>query len=252
MIKESELTELLSFDLETSSEYSSFDELEKNDERKAALWITKCQKASVKDPEKWSDYKKAYIEQTSLIPEFGRIVCASFCHLVIDTTTGTTVYRGRIKSYYDNKATSTSEKTLVLDPVNDLLTKLGKTGKRYRLMGHNIKKFDIPFLAKRMIIHSIAPPDQLQTWGKKPWEIDSVDTGELWSMGDWGNYSSLDLLSCVLGVPSSKTTMKGEYVGASFWLLKKYEEIKDYCEEDVKCAARICHTLSGSSSPIEF
>jgi hypothetical protein len=41
-------------------------------------------------------------------------------------------------------------------------------------------------------------------------------------------------------------------VGRNFWEFKKYEEIKDYCEEDVKCVARICHKLSGSIVPITF
>jgi hypothetical protein len=46
--------------------------------------------------------------------------------------------------------------------------------------------------------------------------------------------------------------MKGEYVGQNFWLYKKYEEIKDYCEEDNKAVARICHTLSKTEIPLVF
>jgi uncharacterized protein YprB with RNaseH-like and TPR domain len=36
--------------------------------------------------------------------------------------------------------------------------------------GHNAKEFDIPFLARRMIINNIAIPDKLNLFGK-PWEI---------------------------------------------------------------------------------
>ena len=103
-----------------------------------------------------------------------------------------------------------------------------------------------------MIMNGVSVPPLLQTWGKKPWELTHVDTGELWSMGAWDQYVSLDLLACSLGVPSPKENMKGEYVGRSFWEDSDYEKIRIYCEEDVKCVARICHTLSESILPIEF
>jgi uncharacterized protein YprB with RNaseH-like and TPR domain len=32
--------------------------------------------------------------------------------------------------------------------------------------GHNAKEFDIPFLARRMIINNIAIPDKLNLFGK--------------------------------------------------------------------------------------
>jgi len=252
MIRESDLTELLIFDLETSGDYPTYEELEMNDKRKAELWNTKYTKDKVKDPDKWIGLASSYMEHSPLSPEFGRIVCASFCHIVEDSSSGKMVYKGRVKSYYDNKATQRSEKELVLEPVATLLNNISKTGKRYRLCGHNIKKFDVPFLAKRMIMSGMQVPLLLQTWGKKPWEIDMVDTGDLWSMGAWDQYVSLDLLTCALGIQSPKESMKGEYVGQNFWIYRKYEEIKDYCEEDCKAVARICHTLSKSEIPLVF
>jgi hypothetical protein len=252
MIKETELPELLIFDLETAPDLPSFSKLEETHPRKADLWKTKCEKASVKDPEKWQDASQAYIDNTALSPEFGRIVCASFLHIVGENVDGKAQYRGRVKSFYDNLATEESEKKLVLEPIAELLENISKTGRNYRLCGHNIKKFDVPFLAKRMIMNGVSVPPLLQTWGKKPWELTHVDTGELWSMGAWDQYVSLDLLSCSLGVPSPKENMKGEYVGRSFWEDSDYEKIRIYCEEDVKCVARICHTLSESILPIEF
>jgi len=252
MIKESELTELLFFDLETSGDYPDLDSLRADDPRKADLWTTKYEKARAKDPDNWTSAPNSYNTHSPLSPEFGRIVCGSFCHIVSDISSGKTVYRGRIKSFYDTEATNSSEKRQVLEPIATLLNNLAKSGKRFKLCGHNIKKFDIPYLAKRMIMHGITPPEMLRTWGKKPWEIDHVDTGELWSMGDWSNYSSLDLLSCVLDVPSSKTDLKGQYVGKSFWEDAEYERIKDYCEEDTKCVARICHKWSETIIPLVF
>lgn len=252
MIRESDLNELLIFDLETSSEEKDLEVLRKKDPRRATLWETKHSKAKVKDPAKWVSPEQSYIDHTALSPEFGRIVCASFLHIIEDSSSGKVVYRGKVKSFYDNVASSTSEKELVLKPVAELLVNIKRTGKIYRLCGHNIKKFDVPFLAKRMIINGIEVPHMLQTWGKKPWELDLVDTGDLWSMGAWDQYVSLDLLSAVLGVPSPKETMKGEYVGKAFWVDKDYDKIAAYCEEDDKAVARIAHKLSGSIIPLLF
>lgn len=253
MLQEPELSTLLYFDLETSSEYSSLEELKERNPRKAELWISKHDKAKIKDPDRWSmSYDESYKLHTPLSAEFGRIVCASFCHLVNAVDEGKTVWFGKMKSFYDNEASETSEKDKILIPVSTLLSNLEKAGKSMRLCGHNIKKFDMPWLIKRMIMNNVVVPGHLQLWGKKPWEITHFDTGEMWSLGNWDGYVSLDLLSCSLDIPSPKENMKGEYVGRTFWDDRDYEKIKDYCEEDVKCVARICHKWSGSILPIQF
>ena len=234
MIKESELPYLLIFDLETSSDYSSFRELDQIDPRKVLLWSTKF-------PD------KKYDDHAPLTPEFGRIVCGSFCYFVkTDDAKGWEI---RIKSFYDNQNTETSERELVLQPISDMMFAMDRKGISMRLAGHNIKKFDVPFLVKRMIINGVKVPPMLEVWGKKPWEVHHVDTGELWSLGSWEGYVSLDLLTCVLGIDSPKSIMKGEYVGSYFHASKEYDKIKDYCEEVIKAVAKILHLWSKSSLP---
>lgn len=252
MLQETELSSLLCFDLETSSEYSSFEEMTQKNPRKADLWKTKHDKASVKDPDKWVTYEESYKTHAPLSAEFGRIVCASFCYLVNAVDDGKTVWFGKMKSFYDNEATETSEMEKVLIPVSTLLSNLEKAGKTMRLCGHNIKKFDMPWLVKRMMMNKVFIPGQLQLWGKKPWEITHFDTCEMWSLGNWDGFVSLDLLTCSLDIPSPKENMKGEYVGRAFWDDKDYEKIMEYCEEDVKAVARVCHKWSGSILPIIF
>lgn len=252
MIQETELSSLLCFDLETSSEYATWEELYERNPRKADLWKTKCLKSAVKEPEKWEDYRQAYVDQAPLSAEFGRIVCASFCYLVTASVGGKMVWQGKMKSFYDTQGTEDSEIEQVLKPISELLYNIDRAGRSMRLTGHNIKKFDIPWLIKRMVVNDVAVPVQLQVWGKKPWEITHLDTGELWALANWDGYVSLDVLSCILGIPSPKDQMKGEYVGKAFWIEKRFEEIKDYCEEDTKCVARICHRLTGSDLPVQF
>ena len=253
MIQETELSTLLFFDLETSSEYESFQHLEEANPRKAKLWKEKHDKAKLKDPEKWNTYEQSYMEQSPLNAEFGRIVCGSFCYLTTSSVNnGKMIWLGKMKSFYDTQRTETSEVEQVLKPISDLLYNIDRAGKSMRLCGHNIKKFDIPWLIKKMVINKVNVPVQLQLWGKKPWDITHLDTSELWSCGVWDGYVSLDTLSCALDVPSPKEEMHGQYVGRTFWVEANYEKIKNYCEEDVKCVARICHTLSNSTLPVQF
>jgi len=253
MIQETELSTLFFFDLETSSEYESFKELSEKNPRKAQLWKEKHNKSSVKDPERWGlSYEESYESMTPLFAEYGRIVCGSFCYLTSASVDGKMVWMGKMKSFYDDQRSENSEVTQVLKPISELLYNIDRAGKSMRLTGHNIKKFDIPWLAKRMIMNDVNVPVQLQVWGKKPWEITHLDTSELWSFGNWDGYISLDTLSCSLDVPSPKSEMKGEYVGKTFWIERDSEKIKTYCEEDVKCVARICHRLTGSDLPVVF
>lgn len=249
MISETELSSFLFFDLETSTEVSNFNDLANS--RKKDLWIKKVNTGT-----KYDKYAggpiHAYEEEAQLFPEFGRIVCASFCYLNSVSQNGKMTWLGKFKSFVDTERSETSEVSQILSPISELLHNIDCSGKSMRLCGHNIKRFDIPWLCKKMIMNNVLVPSQLQIWGKKPWEITHFDTSEGWSMGNWDGHISLDLLSCVLNIPSPKEFMHGSYVGKTFWHENDSEKIRLYCEEDVKCVARICHKFSGSNLPIEF
>jgi phage pi2 protein 07 len=107
------------------------------------------------------------------------------------------------------------------------------------LCGHNAKEFDIPFIARRMIINQIALPDKLNLFGKKPWEIPHLDTLELWKFGDYKHYTSLKLMCKVLGIPSPKGDIDGSQVGHVFYVDKDIDRIVTYCEKDTIAVAQI-------------
>ncbi len=56
--------------------------------------------------------------------------------------------------------------------------------KKITLCAHNGKEFDFPYLARRMVVNRIGIPGFLKLSGKKPWEINHIDTLELWKFGD--------------------------------------------------------------------
>jgi hypothetical protein len=56
-----------------------------------------------------------------------------------------------------------------------------------RRFSHNAKEFDIPFIARRMIINQIALPDKLNLFGKKPWEI------PIWIRWSYGSLATISI-----------------------------------------------------------
>jgi uncharacterized protein YprB with RNaseH-like and TPR domain len=90
-----------------------------------------------------------------------------------------------------------------------------------------------------MIIHQIVLPKKLNLFGKKPWEVPHLDTLELWKFGDYKHYTSLKLLTHVLGVPSPKDDIDGSEVAKVYYQENNIERIVTYCEKDTIAVAQI-------------
>ena len=134
-----------------------------------------------------------------------------------------------------------NEKVLLKD-CQKLLERCGRLD--FFLCGHNLKNFDIPMLAKRMIINGILPPSILPSYDTKPWEIKAIDTKEIWQYGSYTSIGSLDLLCTSLGIVSSKEgEVTGDKVHTSYWSDNKLKEITEYCERDVKVLIEIIKQL---------
>lgn len=111
--------------------------------------------------------------------------------------------------------------------------------------GHNIKEFDIPFICRRMLVNGITIPESLNVSGKKPWETSFIDTLELWKFGDFKNYTSLKLLTAILGIPTSKDDIDGSQVASVYYNDKDINRISHYCEKDVVATAQVYLRLCG-------
>jgi predicted PolB exonuclease-like 3'-5' exonuclease len=160
-----------------------------------------------------------FVNRAALVPEFSKIVCVSVA-FVTDSN------EIRMQSFNDN------DEHKLLSDVQKLLHKVGSLG--YFLCGHNVKGFDIPVLAKRMIMNGILPPKLLPSYDTKPWEIKAIDTKDLWQYGAYASIASLELMCVCLGIESSKNMeVTGNKVHEAYWINKDYEGIKSYCEKDV-------------------
>ena len=98
-----------------------------------------------------------------------------------------------------------------------------------------------------MIIHNISLPSKLNLFGKKPWEVPHLDTLELWKFGDYKTYTSLKLLTNVLGIPSPKDDIDGSEVRDVFYNEKDIDRIITYCEKDTIAVAQIFLRLRGDT-----
>lgn len=167
-----------------------------------------------------SDKNIMFMKRTALVPEFAKIVCISFAFVTED---------GKVKkqSYYGN------EESKILLEVQKLLERCGKLD--FYLCGHNIKNFDIPMLAKRMMVNGLMPPSMLPSYDTKPWDMKVIDTKEVWQYNSFGSIGALDLLCSSLYIPSSKDgEIKGDGVHNGYWFEDKLEQIVKYCEKDVE------------------
>ena len=90
-----------------------------------------------------------------------------------------------------------------------------------------------------MIVHSISLPFKLNLFGKKPWEVPHLDTLDLWKFGDYKHYTSLKLLTNILGIPSPKDDIDGSQVRNVYYDEKDIDRIVIYCEKDTVAVAQI-------------
>lgn len=214
-------TKLLFFDLETVGEFPNLSELEKN---KPSLYKSFMSyqdwfiKRFPEDKEKTPE--EIYQTRAALVPEFGKIVVASFAFIT---------QKGEVQK----QTFAMDDEKELLRNVIKLLNKIEKLN--FVLCGHNIKNFDIPMLYKRMMINGFRPASILPSADTKPWEVKVFDTKEFWNGTNQFTIAQLELISVSMGLESSKNgPVTGRVVHSSYWDAGILDMIAEYCEDDVK------------------
>jgi uncharacterized protein YprB with RNaseH-like and TPR domain len=171
---------------------------------------------------------KEFYERAGIWAEFGKIVCISVGYFVLEDSKK----QLRLTSFFGD------DEHKLLTEFKDLLDK-HFARKANVLCAHNGKEFDFPFIARRMIVHQIELPKKLNLFGKKPWEVPHLDTLEMWKFGDFKHYTSLKLLTNILGIPSPKDDIDGSEVASVYYKEKDLPRIVTYCEKDTIAVAQI-------------
>ena len=211
---------ILFLDIETVPATYQFENL---DQTTQELWDAKSKRMQRDGSTAEDVYEKA-----GIFAEFGKIVCISVGFI---KKKGHNVEL-RLKSFQND------DESALLTEFCQLLTSHFNTDNDL-LCAHNGKEFDFPYIARRLLINGLALPNALDIAGKKPWEINHLDTMELWKFGDYKHYTSLSLLTHVFGIPTPKDDISGADVGRVYWEDEDLPRIAKYCEKDVKATAQL-------------
>jgi len=223
-----DLTKILFLDIETVPQQYDWSKL---DPRTAQLFSDKTryeQERNAKSAE------EIYMEKGGILAEFGRIICIGVgsLHKVGEAMAL------RVTSFHGD------DEAAVLHQFVDLLNKHYNTDDHW-LCGHNGKEFDFPYIARRCVVHKIKLPRLLDIGGLKPWEVGHLDTMNLWSFGDRKAFTSLALLTHILGIPTPKDDITGADVARVYYEEQGLDRIATYCKKDVVATTQVFLRLTG-------
>ncbi len=207
---------ILFLDIETVPVEANYQSL---NERWKKLWDRKAQRLS-----KNGETAEELYPRAGIYAEFGKIICICAGR-----------FQGKnfvLESFYGK-----DEHQLLSDFAQFLNNQFNKP--EHRLCAHNGIEFDFPYIARRMLINSIALPSILDHRAKKPWEVQHLDTMQLWKFGDFKAYTSLDLLCAVFDIPTPKNDIDGSMVHKVYYEDGDLERITEYCRKDTISVAQL-------------
>lgn len=226
MLDKINLKNVLVLDIETVPEYPAFADLP---EDWKGLWTKKMQR-EIKDGQTAADlYNRA-----GIYAEFGKIICICAGYFY-DNGGGLSF---KVKAFYGH------EEKQLLQEFSEALNKNYNT-ELSLLCGHNAKEFDFPYIARRCLVNGLPIPYLLDNTGKKPWEVQLLDTMDMWKFGDYKSFTSLNLLAALFGIKSPKDDIDGSQVWSVYWIERNLERIKNYCLKDVVTVAQILLRFKG-------
>ena len=214
-----DLSHILFLDIETVPITYRYDSL---DPEIRELWD---EKMFYQHQQSGASYEELY-SKAGVLAEFAKVVC--ICSGFIHMEYGVPHFRMKTFAGHD-------EATLLYDFFKMLDDKFGN----YALCAHNGKEFDFPFMARRMLVNGVKIPKHLNTAGKKPWEVNHLDTMELWKFGDRKHFTSLKLLAHLFGLPTPKDDISGKDVARVYYEEDNLDRIITYCQKDVITLANL-------------
>jgi 3'-5' exonuclease len=229
MYSKEEIKSMLFIDIETTSGFRTLDELKETHPELMSFWDRKEKFIRAEDVElKDVSSSDIYFQKASLSAEWGKIVCISVGQVKFDDDD---------KPYMQKKSFYGEDERDLLSSFVNFMSQVFFKAPGIKLVGHNIKGFDLPYIIKKSIIYGIDLPRQLHLHKMKPWENCLVDTYEVWKAGGWSS-AALAHICLLLGIKNPKDDMNAGEVGAAFYA-GQIEEIKNYCEEDIEAAGSL-------------
>ena len=229
MFSKESIKTMLFIDIETVSSHSSMQAMEVEHPDLYKHWPAKANLIRKGKPEIMGlNDSETYEQESPLYTEFSKIVCISIGQVTFDDydTPGF-----KVKSFYGD------DESEIVDGFFKAISALFRKAPNMKIVGHNIKGFDMPCLLRKAVVYDLNIPRELHLHVIKPWESCLIDTSEIWKFGSWTG-APLGLLCTTLGIPTPKDAMEGSQVSEAYWN-GRLEEIKTYCEKDVKATASV-------------
>lgn len=218
-----DLSRVLVLDVETVPVNNEFNALSPQLQQ---LWKDKSLRV---EPDRLPD--ETFFERAAIYAEFGKIVCISAGIFIPQSEEESLQFK--VKSFYHH-----NEKEL-LQEFAEMLNGHYPNPANFFFCGHNIKEFDIPYIARRMLVNRISLPNALRLHDKKPWDVNHLDTMQMWRFGDYKSFTSLKLLTEIFNIPTPKDDIDGSMVAHVYWKENDLERIVKYCSKDVVATAQL-------------
>lgn len=222
-----QLQHILFLDIETVSITKNYSSLP---QRYKPLWDRKAKFLASEDV----PVDQTFTDKAAIFAEFGKVVVIGVGFFYYNENRELSF---KTKAFYNN-----DEKQLLSEFKSFIESRFDQNV--LRLCAHNGREFDYPYLCRRMLVNSISLPEILRINDKKPWEINHLDTLEMWKFGDKKNYTSLDLLATIFDIPTSKDDIDGSQVGKVYYEENGLERIATYCKKDVAVLAQVFLALT--------
>lgn len=166
-------------------------------------------------------------EKTSFNPDVAPIACICIGYFDL----------GEYKKIEFTNDELTTEANMLDDfhfTVNDLCSKNGAQITKPNFIGHNLAKFDLPFIWKRSVINNVACCTGVK-WVDARHGSNCFDTMTAWA--GFGNRISADNLCKLLGIKGKTEGMDGSLVYET-WQTDPHKVI-EYCHDDVTLVKEI-------------
>ena len=233
MLSHINIYNLIYIDIETVPQKSSFQQLS---ETMQSLWAIKHSTLKIEN----ETAEEGYLKRAGVYSEFAKVICISIGFFRFD--------KDRLRNQFRVKTISGDDEKELLENFLTTIAKSFSEPERFHFCGHNIREFDLPFICRRLLVQGLGLPEILDLSGKRPWEVQDIDTFQLWKFGDFKNYTSLRLLSEILGIPSPKEDIEGKDVCRVYWEEHGLPRIVEYCQRDVVTVARLLLRFKGEKS----
>jgi len=236
---------ILFVDIETVPAYESLDKV---DEPLREYWLERYDPHRPKDLSELSpeDY---FLEKSGIHPLYAQVVCIGLGYFIPSGTQ----WRWRDIVIYD------------LDE-RKLLSEFIEKWENFRsyalrgvytqsheplwgVCGHNIRRFDLPFLGRRLLMQGLGLPEfWYAAQYSQPWQLKDptvLDTMQLWGFAsDEKPFIPLEMLARALGIPFQKSLTHTDIRKAFHsWKATEnktlFQPVLAYCRQDVRITAEI-------------